>query len=176
MRLARVGPDAIFYRFLSPRWAFLPTSGAGAALNGGRFNRPGVEALYLAADHTTALEEYRQGALIAPPGTLVAYRLDIADVVDFSSEYEPSEWPAPWADYGCDWKFIARIERADPPTWKIADELVRAGRRGLLYPSVRRPGGANLVLFCVNLHPEDHVEPHDPDHRLPRDQQSWEGR
>ncbi|WP_245470224.1 hypothetical protein [Mesorhizobium sp. M7A.F.Ca.MR.362.00.0.0] len=32
---------------VTPKWAFLPTSGAGAAIDGGRFNRPGVEALYL---------------------------------------------------------------------------------------------------------------------------------
>ncbi len=47
MRLGRIGPDEIFHRFLTPKWAFLPTSGAGAASRGGRFNRPGVEALYL---------------------------------------------------------------------------------------------------------------------------------
>jgi RES domain-containing protein len=173
VRLARVGPDAIFYRVLSPKWAFLPSSGAGAAQNGGRFNRPGFETLYLAGDPTTALEEYRQGASIVPPGTLIAYRLDVAEVVDFSSGYDPAAWPRLWADHGCDWKFIARIERNDPPTWRIADELVRAGRRGLLYPSVRRPSGINLVLFCANLGSEARVEPHDPDHRLPRDQRSW---
>ena len=174
MRLARLGPDAIFYRFLSPKWAFLPTSGAGAAQTGGRFNRPGVEALYLAADPATALEEYRQGASIVPPGTLVAYRLDIAEVVDFASGYDPASWPAIWASHACDCKFIARIEHAEPPTWRIADELVQSGRHGLLYPSTRRPDGVNLVLFCGNLGPEDRVEPHDPDHGLPRDQRSWQ--
>jgi RES domain-containing protein len=133
-------------------------------------------ALYLAADPSTALEEYRQGASIVPPGTLVAYRLDIADVVDFSSGYEPTEWPALWADHGCDWKFMARIDHTDPPTWRIAEELVQAGRRALLYPSTRRPGGVNIVLFCANLGPEARIEPHDPDRRLPRDQQSWEMR
>jgi RES domain-containing protein len=174
VKLARVGPDAVFYRFLSPRWAFLPTSGAGAAQNGGRFNRLGVEALYLAADPPTALEEYRQGASIVPPGTLVAYRLNILNVVDFSSGYDSVSWPSSWASYGCDWKFIARIEKTDPPTWRIADALVEVGRNGLLYPSVRKPGGVNLVVFCANLAPDDRVEPHDPDHRLPRDQRSWE--
>ena len=31
-----------------------------------------------------------------------------------------------------------------------------------------------LVLLCGNLGPEDRVEPHDPDHGLPRDQRSWQ--
>jgi RES domain-containing protein len=64
MKIIRLGPDEVFYRYLTPKWAFVPTSGAGAALDGGRFNRPGVEALYLSRAPQTALEEYRQGALI----------------------------------------------------------------------------------------------------------------
>lgn len=47
MKITRIGPDAVFHRYLTPKWAFLPISGAGAAIDGGRFNRPGVEALYL---------------------------------------------------------------------------------------------------------------------------------
>jgi len=35
------------YRAHTPRWSFAPLSGAGAAVQGGRFNRKGIEALYL---------------------------------------------------------------------------------------------------------------------------------
>nr|WP_245682169.1 RES domain-containing protein [Halomonas gudaonensis] len=35
-----------------PRWAYAPTSGAGAAEHGGRLNRPGLPALYLALEAT----------------------------------------------------------------------------------------------------------------------------
>ena len=38
------------YRMHAPKWAIAPTSGAGAAKHGGRVNRPGVEALYLALE------------------------------------------------------------------------------------------------------------------------------
>lgn len=169
----RLGPDAIFHRFHSPEWAHLPLSGAGAALGGGRFNRAGVEALYLSKEPETALAEYRQGASIAPPATLVAYRVAVDGVVDFTGGYVPGVWPAEWAEAGCDWKYLARIERQDPPSWRIGDALIRDGIKGLLFPSFRHPGGINLVLFSANLGPDDRVAPHDPDGKLPRDQSSW---
>jgi len=59
----------VFYRMNSPRWAFTPTSGAGAAKQGGRLNRKGVEALYLCADTATAIAEYQQTSAILPPGS-----------------------------------------------------------------------------------------------------------
>ena len=39
VKIVALGPDAIFYRYLTPKWAFVPLSGAGAASEGGRFNR-----------------------------------------------------------------------------------------------------------------------------------------
>jgi RES domain-containing protein len=169
----RVGPDAVFHRFHSPDWAHLPKSGAGAAVNGGRFNRPGVEALYLSVDAETALAEYRQGATITPPATLVAYHVDVDGVVDFSAGYNAERWPHAWAEADCDWKYIARVERRDPPTWLIGDSLIRDGAKGLLFPSFRHATGTNLVLFNANLAPTDRVEPHDPTGKLPTDRRSW---
>ena len=173
MTPVRVGPGQVFHRFHSPSWASLPLSGAGAARNGGRFNRPGVEALYLAREVDTALAEYTQGASITPPGTLVAYSVDVSGVVDFSASYDPALWPPLWAEAGCDWKYIARIERRDPPSWLLGDELAAAGYRGLLYPSYRRFGGMDLVLFIALLDASCRVEPYDPHGQLPRDRSSW---
>lgn len=71
LKVTPVGPDEIFHRYLTPKWAFLPTSGAGAAIDGGRFNRAGVEALYLhlylSRSTQTALDEYKQAASDVPP-------------------------------------------------------------------------------------------------------------
>lgn len=50
--------DVTAYRMHVPRWAVAPTSGAGAAKHGGRANRPGVDALYLALETETAVREY----------------------------------------------------------------------------------------------------------------------
>jgi RES domain-containing protein len=69
---------------------FSATSGAGAAIDGGRFNRPGVEALYLSRSAQTALEEYRQGASIIPPTTLAAYKITLAEVADLSQGFDPT--------------------------------------------------------------------------------------
>jgi RES domain-containing protein len=103
MKAGRVGPNEVFYRCLTPRWAHAPTSGAGAARNGGRFNRPGSEAVYLARHPLTALEEYRQGATIVPPGTLAAYHVSLSSVTDLSEGYDPALWEASWTDGSSDW-------------------------------------------------------------------------
>ena len=47
------------FRLHSPRWATTPTSGAGAGKHGGRANRIGVDALYLALELETAVAEYQ---------------------------------------------------------------------------------------------------------------------
>jgi RES domain-containing protein len=174
MKLVRIGPDEVFHRYLTPKWAHVPTSGEGAALDGGRFNRPGVEALYLSRAAQTALDEYRQGASITPPATLAAYKVTLDQVADLSSGYDPEHWDAEWSEWNCAWRKIARIDKQTPPSWRLSDKLISAGRRGLLFPSLQHAGGTNLVIFIASLAASDSVEAHDPDRRLPGDQSSWE--
>ncbi len=173
MKIAGIGPDEVFHRYLTPKWAFLPTSGAGAAIDGGRFNRPGVEALYLSQAPQTAFEEYRQGASISPPATLAAYKITLAEVADLSQGFDPDVWDGAWREWDCAWRRIARIDRKMPASWKLADQVITAGLRGILFPSLRHAGGTNLVVFTANLVERDTIKVHDPDHRLPRDQSSW---
>src|SRR5487761_1898473 len=84
MILRALGPDALFYRALTPSWAHRPESGAGAALVGGRFNRPKVEARYLAATPEAALAEYQGESALLPPATVATYQVTAAAVVDFT--------------------------------------------------------------------------------------------
>ena len=84
------------YRMHIPKWAVAPTSGVGAAAHGGRANRPGVAALYLALDTETAIKEYQQVSTLLPPGTLVSYRVTAAPIVDFRHGYQSTRWPAFW--------------------------------------------------------------------------------
>jgi RES domain-containing protein len=69
----------------------MPTSGAGAAAHGGRANRPGVAALYLALEAETAIKEYQQVSTLIPPGTLVSYRVTLAPVIDVRQGYRSVE-------------------------------------------------------------------------------------
>jgi hypothetical protein len=96
MILTRLGPEAPFYRALPPRWAYQPESGAGAAVVGGRFNRPGVDARYLAQTPAGALLEYQQESTLLPPATVATYLVS-AEVVDFTGGYTPEDWSPIWA-------------------------------------------------------------------------------
>lgn len=173
MKIVDIDPDNIFFRYLTPKWAFVPLSGAGSAGEGGRFNRVGVEALYLARAAQTALEEYRQASTLVPPATLANYIATIESVVDLSDGFGPAHWAPDWADWDCSWRKIARIDRVTPPTWILADQVIFAGHKGILFPSLRHPGGTNLVVFNSNLGGADRLAVHDPDGCLPRDQSSW---
>jgi RES domain-containing protein len=92
MILSDLGPVSA-YRMHTPRWATSPTSGAGAAANGGRANRPGTPALYLALEPETALREYQQLSPLMPPGTLVSYTVRLAPVIDFRTGYAAARRP-----------------------------------------------------------------------------------
>lgn len=173
--MLRIAPGAgHYYRYLTPKWAYLPLSGAGAASGGGRFNRPGVEALYLSAEPDTALAEYRQGSSLPNPATLAAYEIELADVIDLSAGYDPAHYGSSWAEWDCDWRWIARVEHKTPPSWRLGDEAISSGARGLLFPSTHLAGGTNLVVFNANLTGGDRLAVHDPDGMLPKDQRSWE--
>ena len=67
MILTALGPVTA-YRMHAPKWATAPTSGAGAPAHGGRANRPGIAALYLALEPDTAIREYQQTSALLRPG------------------------------------------------------------------------------------------------------------
>lgn len=134
-----------FYRYLTAKWAYLPLSGVGAASAGGRFNRPGVEALYLSAEPETALAEYKQGSSLPRPATLAAYELDLTHVLDLSAGYDPDHWAQLRAEQ--------EIERAEQATKsKVAavhralaglyrDRLVERGARARVANADDASGG-----------------------------------
>ncbi|SFI01715.1 RES family NAD+ phosphorylase [Modicisalibacter xianhensis] len=164
--------DQPAYRVHVPRWAIAPTSGAGAAQHGGRLNRIGVSALYLALEELTALEEYRQLSTLMPPGLIVSYTVELATVVDFSQGYS-ADWDALWQEMSCDWRRLWFNERIEPPSWLLGDIALEAGASGILFPSAANPGGVNLVVYTDALSDQDRLSAYDPDGRLPVDQSSW---
>jgi RES domain-containing protein len=161
-----------FFRMHSPRWAYMPTSGSGAAKQGGRANRKDLPALYLAADTTTAIGEYQQTASILPPGLMVSYEVSLARVVDFSAGFDKG-WDALWQEFYCDWRALRFDQGIEPPSWTLGDWVLNAGCAGLLFPSQANPGGINLVIYTEALGADDSINVYDPNGDLPTSQASW---
>jgi RES domain-containing protein len=165
--------DATAYRMHAPRWAVAPTSGAGAGKYGGRANRLGVEALYLAMETATAVHEYQQVSTLLPPGTLTSYQLSVGPVVDFTLGYNASEWEPIWEDFYCDWRELWFNQRIEPPSWVIGDLVIASMAKGILFPSRLAKGGINLVIFSQMLSSSDKLEVFDPGKALLQTQASW---
>lgn len=165
--------NAAAYRMHVPKWAVSPLSGAGAALHGGRLNRVGLEALYLALETETAIKEYQQVSPLLPPGTLVSYQLSISKVADFRAGFDAAHWSDVWRDFFCDWRTLWFNDRIEPPSWVIADESIANGAQGILFASAIAPGGCNLVVFPSILTASDSIRVFDPSAALPRNQDSW---
>ena len=175
MILRGLGDEEALFRFIVPRYSHIPTSGAGAAGRGGRFNRPGLEALYLSREVETAFEEYRQAEKLLRPGTLVTFLVGRLTVVDFAAGYVAGRWDPIWAEYACNWRRMAFLEKVEPPSWVLGDLAIEAGAAGILFPSTARPDGTNLVLFNSSTLPPEALRVHDPARDLPRDGESWGG-
>jgi RES domain-containing protein len=161
------------YRMHVPKWAVAPTSGAGAARHGGRANRPGIAALYLALEAETAIEEYQQVSSLLPPGTLVSYVVTVDRVVDFRAGLERAHWDPIWEDFYCDWRELWFNQRVEPPSWVVGDEAMAAGAKGILFRSRVREGGTNLVIYPEALGAADALTVFDPGGSLPKNQDSW---
>ncbi len=172
MIFTTLGPLAA-YRMHMPKWAATPASGAGAAAHGGRANRPGTHALYLALEPVTAVREYQQASTLLPPGTLVSYTVELSKVVDFRAGYKPGAWPELWEEFACDWRELWFNQGIEPPSWVLADESIAASATGVLFASTVEPGGTNLVIYTQRLGPLDRIEVHDPAGALPKNQDSW---
>lgn len=155
-----------WYRVIVPSYAHIPRSGMGAAKEGGRFNRPGQEALYLSLDAATALAEYRQDDPWLPPGIICTFFVDQLRVADFSGGFNPDIWDPIWADFDVDWRKELFDRHAEPPTWYMADDVLAADLDGLIFPSQARPGGSNLVIYGSSHRRRSELDVFDPDGRL----------
>lgn len=162
MILTTLGQETACYRVIAPAYAGTPLSGMGAGRQGGRFNRPGQEALYLSMDETTALVEYKQDNPWLPPGTICTFFAQGLRVADLSAGFDPERWPPLWADFAVDWRGEWFGKCVEPPTWYMADDAVAAELDGILYPSQARPGGTNLVVYRSSGRPASELRVYDP--------------
>lgn len=138
--------EGLLYRALNPVYAADPLSGKGAQRFGGRFNVPGMAALYTSTAPETAIRESNQVGTLQPT-TLVAYRADITPIFDGTDAAALAAFdmtPALLADPG--W----RIGLQPAPTQRFAQALRRAGLAGILVPSYAKGAVAqsrNVVLW-----------------------------
>jgi len=154
----------------------LPTSGAGSAISGGRFNPRGVPALYLALDPLTAVRESNQGlAAKIQPCLLCAYEVDCEDIVDLSTDAARAAEGVAHGHLAAPWLKIF-LAAQQPPQWTIFETLRRRDAAGVLVPSFA-PGSSandrNLVLWRWGPDLPRKVEVFDPSGRLPKNQLSW---
>lgn len=164
------------FRGHDPAWSFTPLSGEGAAITGGRFNRKGERALYLALDIMTAVSECTQGfSQRLQPLTMCEYDIDCAEVADLRDEDGRKRHGVDLADIACGWLTCMR-ERREAPSWLIVDRLRSADFCGILVPSFAPgapPSHHNLVLWRWGPDLPHKVTVYDPSGRLPRNQTSW---
>jgi RES domain-containing protein len=173
MILCDLPPGATLFRAHTPQWASRPMSGVGAAVKGGRFNREGIEALYLSLDEVTALREYQQTSPFLPPCTMCSYTATLRRLVDLRQLRHGAPWDDLWHDWREDWRHLKFEQHIEPPTWVLGDMTRTQGHTGIVFPSQTNEGGINVVVYVDRLKDGNSVEVNDPDGRLPRDRSSW---
>ncbi len=165
------------YRAHDPKWSFKPISGAGAAVHGGRFNRKGVEALYLSLTIMTAIREASQGfAFKIDPYVVCSYEVNCTDIVDLRTDAGRAPHGVSLPDLACAW-FDDAAHGREPNSWSVAVRLMSDGQAGILVPSFA-PGARdedfNLVLWNWSNRPPHQVAVFDPSGRLPKNRLSWD--
>jgi RES domain-containing protein len=165
------------YRGHDPYWSFDPTSGEGARLTGGRFNRKGDAALYLSLDPVTAVMEITQGFTNRLPLlTLCEYDVECADIADLRDAELQASYNVKPADMACGW-LSHQLGGRIAPSQAIAKRLRGRGYAGALVPSYvpgATAGNINLVLWKWSPDLPHKISVFDPSHRLPRNQLSWD--
>lgn len=133
-------------------------SGDGASSNGGRWNRPGIRAIYVSLDPRTAVEESYQEFLKygfkvkdIRPRVIAGVKLNVRHLLDLTDDKIRRALGFSLADLmDEDWH---AIQSAGEESWTqaIGRGALRAGFEGLIAPSARIRKGNNVVIFPANL-------------------------
>jgi RES domain-containing protein len=133
-------------------------SGNGASYNGGRWNPPGVRAIYASLDPVTAVKEsyqeflkYGFKASNIRPRVMAGIRLNVKRLLDVTDARIRRRLGFTLAELtGEDWH---SIQSAGDESWTqaIGRGARLAGFEGLLAPSARERNGKNVVVFPENL-------------------------
>lgn len=142
--------DALFCRAV--RDVYSPLDASGALLFGGRFNPPGIAALYLAATPDLALRESTQSLTWAgfrafAPRRVVCVATRLSRVLDLSVSENAALLGLSLEDLMSDWVQLGE----ESPTQAIGQHTFVEGVEAILFPSRLDPGERNLAVFRDNL-------------------------
>jgi RES domain-containing protein len=158
----------VLFRVTSPEFYRMGLSPEGSRKVAGRFNPIGRSALYLSFDYPTALTEYYG---TEPPVPAVVLPVDLKKanrVIEITDKV--GNWPACWRDWQCDWEFardqiLAKVPGAHCSSWECGEDTLYRNCCGIVFPSTKRSGGRNLVLFTESavqtLFSYEMIDPHD---------------
>lgn len=164
------------FRAHNPQWSWAPISGEGARRHGGRFNRPGVAALYTSLSPVTALMEASPLGRPFQPLTLCSYAVDATPIFDGRDPAALASQGATRADLADPYWQRTMLEGRMSASQGFADRLIAAGFAGLLVESFARGAGAddlNLVFWRWGPDLPSRVVVIDDEGRLLRDAASW---
>lgn len=138
----------IAYRVVSLSYYGAGLSPAGARARAGRFNPSGISALYLSMDAETAIAEYYGGAPPVPAAVLPV-EVSAANVIDITGNI--AGFPKRWRDWNTDWRSAREDASSEQPvscpSWECGKEALQRNCSGILFPSLVKPDGKNLVVF-----------------------------
>ena len=111
----------------------------------------------------------------AQPLTLCAYEVECDDVLDLTDQEILTAHGIAPSDLGCAWKDL-ETRGIRPPSWILAERLMRDGIAGVVVPSYASGATAadiNVVFWNRDSGPPHQVRVIDEEHRLPKDASSW---
>ena len=165
MRLERLAPQASAFKWkafrsATPRYATETDllTGEGSRQFGGRWNPPGLAAIYASLTLETATAEtlaqtryYELPAEAAMPRTFVAISLSLKRVLDLTrGEIRRSLAFSKQRMIETDWR-AEMAAGSVPLTQLLGQAAAQIGLEGLLVPSAAEPSGRNIVAFPQNF-------------------------
>ncbi len=142
--------QGLAYRAHDPHWAWNPLSGEGARRRGGRFNRKGVNALYLSLSPLTAIKEIQPPQRPLQPIVLCAYEVDVTPILDCADVRQRMETGIAEQDLTCpNWE-MEMCSGLISASQALADRLLAAeftGMRVRSFAAGAGPDDLNLVLW-----------------------------
>lgn len=169
--------DPVF-RAHNPLWSWDPLSGEGARRHGGRFNRPGLAALYTATSPIGALLEASPGGRPLQPVTLCQYAVDCADLFDATDPDARAAMGVELDAISCpDWRAVM-LAGGVPASQELADLLIAEKYVGMCAPSFARGAGPehrNVIFWRWSDALPHRVQVIDDEGRLPSPPSSGNG-